>query len=105
MHHVQCTNISTHENAPFAAGDVPFANGNASFAAWGVLFANGNAAARTFGRAHRHRPYHFSYGSMSQGCRRIVRRWTKREMYAGEVLAAGQTHEMIAGEVLADGLK
>ena len=31
MYHAQCTNISTHENAPFAAGDVPFANGNASF--------------------------------------------------------------------------
>ena len=28
-----------------------------------VLFADGNAAARTFGRAHRRRPYHFSYGS------------------------------------------
>ena len=26
-------------------------------------------------------------------------------MYAGEVLADGQTHEMYAGEVLADGLK
>ena len=26
-----------------------------------VLFADGNAAARTFGRAHRRRPYHFSY--------------------------------------------
>ena len=42
-----------------------------------VLFADGNAAARTFGRAHRRRPYHFSYGSMSQGCRRIVCRRTK----------------------------
>ena len=28
-----------------------------------VPFADGNAAARTFGRAHRHRPYHFSCGS------------------------------------------
>ena len=36
-------------------------------------------------------------------CRRIVRRRTKREMIAGEVLADGQTHEMYAGEVLADG--
>ena len=25
-----------------------------------VLFADGNAAARTFGRAHRRRPYHFN---------------------------------------------
>ena len=77
--------------------------GNAAFAGEDVPFTDGNAAARTFGRAHRRRPYHFSYGSMSQGCRRIVRRWTKREMYAGEVLADEQTHEMIAGEVLADG--
>ena len=57
-------------------GDVPFADGNASFAGGDVPFADENAAARTFGRAHRHRPYHFSYGSVSQGCRRIVRRWT-----------------------------
>ena len=42
-----------------------------------VPFADGNAAARTFGRAHRRRPYHFSCGSMFQGYRRIVRRWTK----------------------------
>ena len=42
-----------------------------------VLFAYGNAAARTFGRAHRRRPYHFSCGSMFQGCRRTVRRRTK----------------------------
>ena len=41
-----------------------------------VLFAYGNAAARTFGRAHRRRPYHFSCGSMFQGCWRTVRRWT-----------------------------
>ena len=37
------------ETPPLRMGDVPF--------------ADGNAAARTFGRAHRHRPYHFSYGS------------------------------------------
>ena len=37
-------------------------------------FTDGNAAARTFGRAHRRRPYHFSYGS----CHKI----------AGEGLAA-----------------
>ena len=34
-----------------------------------VPFADGNAAARTFGRAHRRRPYHFSYGS----CYKIAR--------------------------------
>ena len=50
-------------------------------------FANGNAAARTFGRAHRRRPYHFSYGS----CHKI----------AGEVLAAAQTCVYSRGEVLA----
>ena len=41
-----------------------------------VFFADGNAAARTFGRAYRHRPYHFSCGSVSQGCRKRLRRWT-----------------------------
>ena len=93
------------ETPPLRMGDVPF--------------VDGNAAARTFGRAHRRRPYHFSYGSVSQDCRRtvrrrtktrkgcwrIVRRRTKREKVAGEVLADGQNQEMIAGEVLADGLK
>ena len=42
-----------------------------------VLFTYGNVAARTFGRAHRRRPYHFSCGSMSQDCRRGVRRQAK----------------------------
>ena len=50
-------------NAFFAGGGVPFADGNALFAGGDVPFADGNAAARTFGRAHRRRPYHFSYGS------------------------------------------
>ena len=68
-----------------------------------VPFTDGNAAARTFGRAHRRRPYHFSCGSVSQGCRRTVRRWTKSKMIAGEVLADEQIQEMYAGEVLADG--
>ena len=67
----------THGNASFAAGDVLFADGNASFTDGDVPFVDGNAAARTFGRAHRRRPYHFSYGS----CHKI----------AGEVLAAAQT--------------
>ena len=39
-----------------------FADGNVSFAHGNVLFTHGNVAARTFGRAHRRRPYHFSYG-------------------------------------------
>jgi hypothetical protein len=56
-------------NAFFAGGDVPFADGNALFAGGDVPFADGNAAARTFGRAHRRRPYHFSYGS----CYKIAR--------------------------------
>ena len=46
-------------------GDVPFADGNASFVDRDVFFTDENAAARTFGRAHRHRPYHFSCGSVS----------------------------------------
>ena len=49
-------------NAAFVDVDVSFADGNAFFAGGNMLFADGNAAARTFGRAHRHRPYHFSYG-------------------------------------------
>ena len=44
-------------------GDAPFADGNASFAGGDVLFMDGNAAARTFGRAHRHRPYHSKHTS------------------------------------------
>jgi hypothetical protein len=51
------------ENAAFADVDVFFADGNASFTYRDMLFTDGNAAARTFGRAHRRRPYHFSYGS------------------------------------------
>ena len=133
MHHAQCTNISTHENASFAAGDVPFANGNASFAggdvlfangnatfaAWGVPFTDGNAAARTFGRAHRRRPYHFSCGSVSQGrrkrlCRRTktkndcwnrLRRRTKSKMVAGRGSADGLKQEKVAGRGSADGQK
>ena len=38
---------------------------------------DGCALAGRHGRAHRHRPYHFSCGSVSQGCRRGARRWTK----------------------------
>ena len=65
------------EMQPLRVGDVLFADGNGSFAGRDVPFTDGNAAARTFGRAHRRRPYHFSYGS----CHKI----------AGEVLAAAQT--------------
>ena len=50
-------------NAAFVDVDVSFADGNASFTYRDMLFTDGNAAARTFGRAHRRRPYHFSYGS------------------------------------------
>ena len=49
-------------NAAFAGVDVSFTDGNAFFAGGNVLFTDGNVAARTFGRAHRRRPYHFSYG-------------------------------------------
>ena len=50
------------ETPPLWVGNVPFADGNVSFAHGDVPFADGNVAARTFGRAHRRRPYHFSYG-------------------------------------------
>ena len=53
------------ETPPLRMGDVPFADGNASFVDRDVFFTDENAAARTFGRAHRHRPYHFSCGSVS----------------------------------------
>ena len=52
-------------NATFANESVTMADENAAFAGEDVPFADGNAAARTFGRAHRRRPYHFSCGSVS----------------------------------------
>ena len=65
------------ETAPLWVGDMLFADGNVSFAHGNVLFTHGNVAARTFGRAHRRRPYHFSYGL----CYKIF----------GEQFAASQT--------------
>ena len=65
------------ETPPLRVGNVPF--------------ADGNAAARTFGRAHRRRPYHFSYGS----CHKI----------AGEGLSAAQTCVYSRGEGLSAALK
>ena len=59
------------------------AAGNATFVNRDAPFADGNAAARTFGRAHRRRPYHFSYGS----CYKI----------AGEVLADAQNQGRLRG--------
>ena len=47
-------------NISFVHGSMPFADGNATFADVSTSFSDGNAAARTFGRAHRHRPYHFN---------------------------------------------
>ena len=44
-------------NRLFAHGSASFAGGNMLFARGIVPFWYGNAAARTFGRAHRHRPY------------------------------------------------
>ena len=98
-----------------------------------VLFTHGNAAARTFGRAHRRRPYHFSYGSVSQGCRKRLcrrtksrngcrkrlrrwtksrkgcrkrlRRWTKTRKGCRKRLRRPTKREMIAGRASADGLK
>ena len=66
-----------------------------------MLFADGNAAARTFGRAHRRRPYHSSYGSFHKVAGEVLADGLKQEKVAGEVLADGQIQEMIAGEVLA----
>ena len=74
-------------NAAFANESVMMAGRNATFVDRDVFFTDGNAAARTFGRAHRRRPYHFSYGS----CHKI----------AGEGLAAAQTRWYSRGEVLA----
>ena len=45
-------------NISFADGSVPFADGCVPFADGSTSFLYGNTAARTFGRAHRHRPYH-----------------------------------------------
>ena len=45
-------------NMLFADGSLSFADGNATFADGSTSFSDGNAVARTFGRAHRHRPYH-----------------------------------------------
>ena len=45
-------------NMAFVHGSASFADGNAMFADGNISFWYGNAAARTFGRAHRHRPYH-----------------------------------------------
>ena len=66
----KCTNMFWCEhasfmnrNAAFADVNVPFADENVSFAGGDVSFTDGNAATRTFGRAHRRRPYHFSYSS------------------------------------------
>ena len=63
--------LFAHRSASFVGGNVTFMDGSTSF-------SDGNAAARTFGRAHRHRPYHFSCGS----CHKV----------AGEVLAADIPH-------------
>ena len=47
-----------HGSASFADGNATFVDGSTSFVDGNVLLGYGNAAARTFGRAHRHRPYH-----------------------------------------------
>ena len=70
-------------NATFANENVTMADENAAFANENVLFADRNAAARTFGRAHRRRPYHFSHGS----CHKI----------AGEVFADEQNQGRLRG--------
>ena len=79
------------EKPPLRMGDMPF--------------TDGNAAARTFGRAHRRRPYHFSCGSVSQGCRKRLRRRTKSRMIAGRGSADGLKQEKVGGRGSADGQK
>ena len=107
------------ETPPLRMGTCPLQMETPHLWVGDVSFTDGNAAARTFGRAHRHRPYHFSYSSMSQGCRRTVRRrtktkkgcrrtvrrWTKSKKVAGEQFADGLNREKVAGEQFADGLK
>ena len=63
-------------NMLFAHGSVPFAGGNATFADGYTSFWHGNATEWTFGRAHRHRPYH------SNTCRRSAKVKTKILMLA-----------------------
>ena len=70
-----------------------------------VPFTDGNAAARTFGRAHRRRPYHFSCGSMSQGAGRGSADGLKREKVTGRGSADGLKQEKVAGRGSADGQK
>ena len=50
-------------NMLFAHGSASFVGGNATFSDGNTSFWYGNAAARTFGRAHRHRPYHSKHTS------------------------------------------
>ena len=50
-------------NMLFAHGSASFAGGNMLFARGIVPFWYGNAAARTFGRAYRHRPYHSTWAN------------------------------------------
>ena len=92
------------ETPPLRMGDVPF--------------TDGNAAARTFGRAHRRRPYHFSRGSVFQGCQRTVCRrtksrkgcqrtvcrWTKTRKGCWRTVRRWTKTKKVAGEQFADGL-
>ena len=89
------------ETPPLRLGMCPFANGNATFVGGGAPVMDGNAAARTFGRAHRRRPYHFSCGSVSQGCRRGARRWTKTRKGCWRGARRRYSALFIAGKVLA----
>ena len=68
--------LFAHGYASFAGGNAMFADGNTSFVDGNVLLWYGNAAVRTFGRAHRRRPYH------SNTCRRSAKVKTKILMLA-----------------------
>ena len=79
------------ETLPLRLGDMPF--------------VDGNAAARTFGRAHRRRPYHFSCGSMSQGRRKRLRRWAKTREVAWweDLMEAGRDGACVPARVALQG--
>ena len=80
-------------NAAFVDGDMLFADGNASFAGGDVPFADGNAAARTFGRAHRRRPYQ-PPSNPSSGNHSVC-------LFIGEPFAANHSARLLIGKLFA----
>ena len=68
-------------------------------------FNDGCALVGRHGRAHRHRPYHFSYGPCPKVGGRGSADGQKQEMIAGRGSADGLKQEKVAGRGSADGLK